>query len=151
MVTVTVLVAVESAHPPVPVIVYVIVDVPAATAVITPLDALTVAMVSSLLVHAPPLLPLDVKVVVPFEQIACVPLKVPAFAAVVIDTVLVAVSFAQPPVPVTMYLMVDVPADTPVINPVLALMVATPVLVELQVPPVSPSVVKVTVPSEQSA
>jgi hypothetical protein len=47
--------------------------------------------------------------------------------------------------------MVDVPDATPVINPVLALMVATPVLVELQAPPASPSVVKVTLPSEQSA
>ena len=128
-----------------------IVEVPAATAVITPVEAFTVAMVSSLLVHAPPLLPFDVNVVVPFEQIACVPLKVPAFAAVVTVTVLVAVSFAQPPVPVTTYLMVDVPAATGVITPVVEFTVATPVLVELHAPPVSPSVVNVTVPSEQSA
>jgi hypothetical protein len=151
VVTVTVLVAVSFEHPPAPVTIYLIVVVPATTAVITPVDASTVATPSFVLVHAPPESPLDVKVVVPFEQIACVPLKVPAFAAVVTVTVLVAVSFAQPPVPVTTYLIVDVPDATPVINPVLALMVATPVLVELQAPPASPSVVKVTVPSEHNA
>ena len=40
-------------------------------------------------------------VVVPFEQMASVPLSVPAFGAVVTVTVLVAVAFEQPPVPVT--------------------------------------------------
>ena len=38
---------------------------------------------------------------VPLEQIASVPLKVPAFGAVVTVTVLVAVAFEHPPVPVT--------------------------------------------------
>jgi hypothetical protein len=151
VVTVTVLVTVSFEQPPVPVIIYRIVVVPAATAVITPVDPSTVATDALSDSHEPPEFPLDVKVVVPFEQIACVPLKVPALAAVVTVTVLVAVSFAQPPVPVTIYLIVDVPAATPVINPVLALMVATLVLVELHAPPVSPSVLKVTVPSEQSA
>ena len=150
VVTVTVLVAVSFEQPPVPVTMYRIVVVPAATAVITP-DASTVATPSFVLSHEPPEFPLDVNVVVPLEQIACVPLKVPAFAAVVTVTVLVAVSFAQPPVPVTIYLMVDVPAATGVIIPVEEFTVATPVLVELQAPPVSPSVVKVTVPFEQSA
>jgi hypothetical protein len=42
-----------------------------------------------------------VKDVVPFAHIAIVPLISPASGAAVIVTVLVAVSFAQPPVPVT--------------------------------------------------
>ncbi len=149
VVTVTVLVADESLQPPVPVMVYVIVAVPDATAVTTPVELFTVATPASLLDHAPPEFPLELNVVVPFEQIACVPLSVPAFGAVVTVTVLVAVSFAHPPVPVTMYLMVVVPAATGVISPVLASTVAIPVFTELNVPPVLPSVVNVVVPSEQ--
>jgi hypothetical protein len=52
-------------------------------------------------VHAPPVVPLLAKVVLPPTQIACVPLIVPALGAVVTVTVRVAVALAQPPVPVT--------------------------------------------------
>jgi hypothetical protein len=128
----------------------VIVAVPAATAVTTPEEAFTVATASSLLVQAPPASPFELKVVVPLEQIACVPLIVPALGAAVTVTVLVAVSFAQPPVPVITYLIVVVPAATGVITPV-ELTVATPVFTELHAPPPSPSVENVVVPSEHTA
>ena len=83
----------------------------------------------------------------PVEQIACVPLNVPALGNAVIVTNADAVSFAQPPDPVTMYLIVDVPADTAVTTP-LPSTVATPVDTELHVPPV-PVVDNVSVPFEQ--
>ena len=101
VVTVTVLVAVAFEQPPVPVTVYVIIEEPAATGVITPELEFTVAADVVADVNAPPLSPLLVNVVVPFEQIAFVPLNVPAFGAVVTVTVRVAVALEQPPVPVT--------------------------------------------------
>jgi hypothetical protein len=78
----------------------VIVAVPAATPVTTPVDVLTVAIPVASLDHDPPD-DVDVKVVVPATQIACVPLKVPAKGAAVTVTVRVVVAFAQPPVPAT--------------------------------------------------
>ena len=143
-VTVTVLVAVASSHPPVPVTVYVIVAVPAATGVTSPVVAFIVAIASSSLLHAPPP---DVllNVVVPLEQVACVPLNVPATGAAVTVTVLVAVSLLQPPLPATTYLIVVVPAATPVISPELST-VATEVFTLDQLPPVSPSLLYVVVP-----
>ena len=101
-VTVTVSVAIALAQPPEPVTVYVMVEVPAATGVITPVDGSTVALAISDDVHAPPEAPSDVNVVVvPSEHIACVPLTVPAFGVAVTVTVCLAVAFAQPPEPVT--------------------------------------------------
>ncbi len=85
----------------------------------------------------------------PVSHIACVPLNVPALGNAVIVTNADAVSFAQPPVPVTIYLIVEVPADTAVTTP-LPSTVATPVDTELHVPPV-PDVVKVSVPFEHIA
>ena len=78
-----------------------IIEEPAATGVIAPVLASIVAAAVVADVNAPPLFPLLVNVVVPLEQIASVPLNVPAFGAVVTVTVLVAVAFEQPPVPVT--------------------------------------------------
>ena len=104
-----------------------------------------VATASSSLVHVPPLT-VEVNVVEPVAHIACVPPNVPALGAAVIVTVAVAVSFAQPPVPSTIYLIIDVPADTGVTTP-LPSTVATPVDTELHVPPV-PVVDKVSVPFE---
>jgi len=69
--------------------------------VIAPVLTFTVAAAVVAEVNAPLPSPLLVNVVVPFEQIASVPLNVPAFGAVVTVTVLVAVAFEQPPVPVT--------------------------------------------------
>jgi hypothetical protein len=75
------------------------VAVPAATPVTTPEEALTVAILVELLDQEPPLT-VEVKAEVPFTQMAWVPLRVPAVVAVTV-TVLVAVAFEQPPVPVT--------------------------------------------------
>ena len=146
VVIVTVLVAVSFAQPPEPVTTYLIVADPDVTTVTTPVVSSIVATASFPLVHAPPLID-EVNVVVPVEQIACVPLNVPALGAAVTVTVVEAVSFAQPPVPVTMYLISDVPADTAVTTP-LPSIVATPVDTELHVPPV-PDVDNVVVPFEQ--
>ena len=59
------------------------------------------AIVALEVLHAPPVVPVVVNVVVPPEQIVCVPDKVPALKPLLTVTVLVAVAFAQPPVPVT--------------------------------------------------
>ena len=91
-----------------------------------------------------------VVLVPPLVQIACVPLKVPAVGAAVTVTSLVAVALAQPPVPTTVYVIVDVPADKPATKPEALLTVAADVVPELQVPPV-PVVVNVVVVAEQMA
>ena len=49
--------------------------------------------------------------------------------------VFVAVAFGQPPEPRTVYVMVAVPADTPTMAPLAALIVATAGFEEVQVPP----------------
>ena len=76
------------------------VAVPAVKPVTRPVLALTVAMAGSLLDQAPPEM-VDAKIDVPFTQMPCVPLSVPAVGAAVTVTVCVAVALAQPPVPVT--------------------------------------------------
>ena len=76
------------------------VEVPAATGVITPVAAFILAMAVSDDVHVPPEDPFDVNVVVPLEHIACVPLMVPALRGAVTVTVRVAVAFVHPPEPV---------------------------------------------------
>ena len=73
--------------------------VPAETPITTP-DALTVATAVLDDVHAPPVLPFEVNVVVPLAQMAVVPAMVPAFGVAVTVIVVVADTFAQPPVPV---------------------------------------------------
>jgi hypothetical protein len=99
-VMVTVLVSVASAHPPVPVTVYVITDVPALTPVITPVPPTIVATPGLALVQVPPPT-VEVNVVVNPTQAVVVPFNVPALGAVLIVTVLVSVASAHPPVPVT--------------------------------------------------
>ena len=74
------------------------VAVPAATGLIAPVLAFTVAILTSLEVHVPPAFPFDVKVTEPVKQMACVPAKVPAFGAVVTVTVRVALTAGQPPI-----------------------------------------------------
>ena len=76
------------------------VEVPAATPVTTPVLLLTVAIPVLFEVQAPPAAPLEEKVVVPATQMFCVPLTVPAFGVAETVTVLVAVAFEHPPVPV---------------------------------------------------
>ena len=77
------------------------VAVPAATPVIRPVLLFTVATPIAFDVQVPPASPFLVNVTEPLEQIACVPLTVPAFGATATVTVLVAVASAHPPVPVT--------------------------------------------------
>ena len=96
---VTVRVAVTSTHPPVPVIVYVIIAVPADTPVMAPEVGSTVAILVLELVHAPPVT-VEPNVVVPPTQIVCVPLRVPALVAGVTVTVITldeALATATPP------------------------------------------------------
>jgi hypothetical protein len=81
--TVTVLVAVTFEHGAVPVTVYVMVAVPTANPVITPVLASTEAIPEFEEVHTPPVFPLLVNVVVPPTHIVWLPLKVPAFGACV--------------------------------------------------------------------
>ena len=76
------------------------IEVPAATGVITPVDAI-VALAVSDDVHVPPKDPFDVNVVEPVGHIVCVPLIVPAFGAAVIVTIRVPVALVHPPEPIT--------------------------------------------------
>ena len=99
-VTVTVAVVDTLAQPPVPVTVYVMTDVPAATALTAPVVAFIVATLGVAEVQDPPVTE-DVKVEEPFAQIAVVPAIVPAVGTAVTVTVAVVETFAQPPVPVT--------------------------------------------------
>ena len=78
---------------------YVINDVPALTPVTTPVEALMLATAGVAEDHAPPAI-FDDKVDVPFSQIACVPVRLPAVGTGVTVTVAVAETLAQPPMPV---------------------------------------------------
>jgi len=100
-VTLTVAVVETFAQPPVPVTVYVITEVPAATPATAPVEASMVATLISLEDQALPASPLEVSVVEPLAQMAVVPEIVPAFGTAVTVTVAVVDTFAQPPVPVT--------------------------------------------------
>ena len=62
------------------------VAVPAATTVTTPVELFTVATAVLEEVNVPPISPEEINVVVPVEQIACVPLNVPALGAAVTTT-----------------------------------------------------------------
>ena len=110
------------------------VAVPAARPDTTPVLLFTVATPVLLDDQAPPVFPLEVKVVVPPIQMFCVPLKVPALGGAVTVTVRVAVALAQPPVPITVYVMVTVPAAIPEMAPVLLLIVAMTELLVVQLP-----------------
>jgi hypothetical protein len=65
-------------------------------------------------------------------------------------TVLVAVAFEQPPVPVTVYVIVVVPVATPLIAPLVAFTVAMAVFADVHVPPAFPLEKNVVVPPEQT-
>ena len=119
--------------------------VPAATPVITPVVLFIVAIAVLLDVHAPPLW-VELKVVALPTQTVAVPLKVPAVGAAVTVTLRVAV-YVLPQI-MTVYVIVAVPAETPEIAPVELFIVATPVLFEDHVPPLTEEL-KVDVPFEQ--
>ena len=127
------------------------VEVPAVTPVTTPVVAFTVATAVLEEVHVPPVVPLLANVEVPPIQMAGVPDKVPAETGAVTVTTKVDSALGQPPVPVTVYLIVEVPAVTPVTTPVVAFTVATAVLEEVPVPPVVPLLEIVEVPPIQMA
>ena len=112
------------------------VAVPAVKPVTRPVLALTVAMAGVLLDQDPPVT-VDAKVDVWLTQMFWLPLKVPVEGVAVTVTVRVAVAFAQPPVPVTVYVMVALPAATPVTRPVVRLTVAMLVSLLDQEPPVT--------------
>src|SRR6185503_349951 len=128
--------------------VYVISVAPAATAVTNPVDALTVATEVLVLLHAPPAVPLLVKVVVAPMQIGVVPLTVPAVTFGETVNVLNADTGLPQPL-LTVYVISVVPAATAVTSPVDAFTVATEVLVLLHAPPAVPLLVKVVVPPMQ--
>ena len=105
-----------------------------------PVLLLTVATNVLLLLQVPPVLPLLVKPIVDPMQTVDAPLILPAFTEgftvmVIEDDVALQ--------PATEYMIVVVPAATPVTIPVLLLTVATALLLLLQVPPVFPLLVKV--------
>ena len=121
---------------------------PAETPVTTPELLFTVATAVLSELQEPPAVPLLVKVVVPPTQIAGVPANVPALGGAVTVTTNDAVAFEHPPEPTTVYVIVAVPAETPLTTPVVEFTVATPVLPELQVPPVTVEL-KVVLPPTQ--
>ena len=110
------------------------VAVPAAIPEIAPVVELIVAIPGAEDAHVPPAI-VDVNVELPPTQMAWVPDKVPALGAAVTVTVLVADALGHPPVPVTVYVIVGVPAPTPVITPVEGSTVANDVFDEVHVPP----------------
>ena len=135
--------------------------VPAATPVTRPEEASTVAIVGSLLVQVPPEI-VELKVDVPATHTAWFPPRVTAAGGSVTVIVLVAETLAQPPVPVTVYVMVAVPPVTPVTRPVDALTEATlgalldqvppgTVEVRLDVPPTHTAWLPLRVPAEGGA
>ena len=78
-----------------------------------------------------------VSVIVPVPQREA-PVPVGAAGRANTSTVRVVVALVQPPVPVTVYVIVAEPAATPVITPVELLTVAMPVLLDVQAPPLFP-------------
>jgi hypothetical protein len=108
---------------------------PATTPLNTPFAEI-VATERLLDVQAPPDTE-DVRLEEPLAQIAAVPEIFPAVGTAVTLTIVVcvAVTFEQLPVPVTVYVMVVVPALTPVTAPVVLLMAATVGIEEVQAPP----------------
>ena len=125
-------------HPPV--IVYIILQLPADTPVTNPVAALTVAIPVLLLLQAPAPPPSTTPVVV---YVAVAPIhngEVPLTDVIAAFGVIVTACNADGvPLhpPVIVYIILQLPADTPVTNPVAALTVAIPVLLLLQLRPSS--------------
>ena len=135
----TVIDFVALAVPQLLVTVYLMVAVPGATPVTTPVPEFTVATAVLLLLQLPPLVPLLVNVVVDPTQTVAAPLTVPAFGSGFTVSALVAV-VEHPPL-VTVYLTVTVPAVKPVTTRVDVFILAEPVPFNIdQVPPAVASV-----------
>src|SRR5215204_502048 len=126
------------------------VAVPGATGVTTPVLLLTVATAPLLLVQAPPAVPLVLRVAVLPMHSEELPVMVPAVTLTFTVTLIVA-SVGEPQPLDMLYLMVDVPAPIAVSSPDVASMVATAVLLLVQVPPVEPLVLRSTIPPIQRA
>lgn len=111
-----------------------IVTVPAETPVTTPEVGLTVAIAVLLLLHVPPTVE-SKRVIVPPTHT----LEEPIITDMVPEPVTVMVLVVKQPV-VSIYVIVHVPAETPVTKPDVGLIVAIDVLELLHVPPVVASV-----------
>lgn len=116
---------------------------PAATPVTSPVTGFTVAAAVLLLLQLPPPVPLLVNIAVAAAHSVLAPLTVPALGR--LPTVTTTDALTVPHTEVTVYLIVELPAATPVTTPVVAFTVAAAVLVLLQVPPPVPSLDKVVV------
>ena len=121
-------------------IVYIILVVPALTAVTNPVDELTVATEVLELLQLPPPVPLLVYIVVFPIQSGDVPLTVPADTFGFTVSVLKELIGLEHPL-LTVYIILVVPALIVVTDPVEELTVATDVLVLLQFPPLVPLLV----------
>ena len=123
--------------------VYVITEVPAATPVTTPLVASIAATLVVALLQLPPLV-LLANVVTPAGQIFKLPVIGVDTESALTVSVFCAVTVPPQP-PVTVYMILDVPAETAVTTPVVAFTVATAVLLLLHapVPPLSTTVLAV--------
>jgi hypothetical protein len=130
--TVTVVVT-ELTHPFAFVTVYVIVVLPAATPVTTPVEALIVAVAVFALVHTPPVVVLA-SVVVDAKQTDVVPVIAATTGSALIVTGVVT-ALVHPFEFVNVYVMVAVPAVTPVTFPVIEFTVATAASDDVQTPP----------------
>src|SRR6185312_16400144 len=94
-----------------------------------------------LLLHVPPVLPVEVKLMLAPVHTDEGPLMVPASSSGL--TVMVVTAVADPQVAVdTVYVIVVVPAATPVTRPVDAFTVAAAGLLLIQVPPTLPVLVR---------
>jgi hypothetical protein len=105
-------------------------------------------MLEEVEVQVPPLA-VEVKVVTLPTQRAEVPVMVPALGAAVTVITKVEEALAQPPVPLTVYVIVAVPAAAPVTTPAL-LIGAMLEEVEVQVPPLAVEVKVVTLPTQRA-
>jgi hypothetical protein len=123
-------------------IVYLIVSTPDAIPVTTP-ELFTVASEVNTLLHVPPEV-VSVRVILEPTHTEFGPVIVPALVGV-LPTVIVLVAFVVPQTLVFEYVMTAVPGLTPVTTPVL-LILATAVLLLLQVPSVAVSVSKMVEP-----
>ena len=113
-----------------------IVAVPAAIAVTIPVEGSTAATAVLLEVHEPPASPLlEYIAVMPIHN-GLVPLTVPALAFGL--TVIIFDADSVEPQPVTVYVIVELPAAIAVTSPVEGSTVATAVLLEDHEPPASP-------------
>ena len=117
--------------------------------VTTPVAVFTVAAAVLLLLHAPPPVPLLVKVVVEPTQTDEAPVTEPALGNAF--TTMLAVAVAVPQTPETVYVIVALPEPTPVTTPFTEFTVATVILLLLQLPPLAPLLVKVVVEPTHTA